>query len=346
MRAVVFEGVGRVAVREVSDPRIEDPGDAVVRVAVSAICGSDLHFLHGKAPIAAGETIGHEAVGVVDSVGPGVAKFAPGDRVVVAFSIACGDCWFCSRGETQLCDSFRTLGAGAFGGSLGGAQAEWVRVPFADTNLLAIPDGVGDEGALFVGDVLTTGSYAAAYSRFGPADTVAVIGCGPVGYSTVLALLAGGAREVFAIDREADRLALAAEAGARCVDARERDPQMAISERTGDRGADVVIEAVGRASAFELSLDVVRRGGTVVIAGMYAGETIAMQLGVVWARALRLAFTGVCPVHAGWERVMREVAAGRLDPTPLVSHRLALAEAPHGYELFDSKAATKVLLRP
>ena len=124
MRAVVFQGMGRVAVGEVPDPRIEDPHDAVVRVTRSAICGSDLHFLHGKAPLEPGETIGHEAVGVVEEVGPDVERFRPGDRVVVAFDIVCGHCWFCRVGQTQLCEDFRSLGAGAFGGGLGGAQAE------------------------------------------------------------------------------------------------------------------------------------------------------------------------------------------------------------------------------
>ena len=147
MRAVVYEGPDRVAVREVPDARIEERDDAVVRVTLAAICGSDLHFVHGKAPLDPGETIGHEAVGVVEAVGAGVSRFRVGQRVVVSFDIACGTCWFCRAGQTQLCTSFRNLGAGAFGGDLGGAQAELVRVPFADTNLLAVPDALDDEHA-------------------------------------------------------------------------------------------------------------------------------------------------------------------------------------------------------
>src|SRR5207302_11235013 len=129
-----------------------------------AICGNDLQFVTGKAPLLPGDTIGHEAVGVVREVGPGVRRFAPGDRVVVAFDIVCGDCWFCARGQTSLCEDFRNLGAGPFGGSLGGTQAELVRVPYADVNLLAIPDDMDDERALFVGDILTTAYYGAAIS--------------------------------------------------------------------------------------------------------------------------------------------------------------------------------------
>jgi threonine dehydrogenase-like Zn-dependent dehydrogenase len=184
MRAVVFEDVGRVRLEDLPDPVIEEPGDAVMRVTRSAICGSDLHFFHGKAPMSPGEGIGHEAVGVVEQVGPGVTGFAAGDRVVVAFDIACGACWFCERGQTQLCEDFRNLGAGAFGGGLAGAQAERLRVPVADVNLLRVPDGMDDEAAVFVGDVLTTGWYAASIAEIGPEDTVAVVGLGPVGFCT------------------------------------------------------------------------------------------------------------------------------------------------------------------
>lgn len=346
MRAVVYRAVGHVEVDEVDDPEIVDPRDAIVRVTASSICGSDLHFLHGKAPLDPGETIGHEAVGLVHSVGSDVTRFAPGDRVVVAFVIACGQCWFCRNGETALCEDFRSLGAGIFGGGLAGAQAEFVRVPAADVNLLGVPEGVEDERALFVGDVLTTGYYAAARADIRSGETVAVVGVGPVGFFCVQAALAQGAGDVIAIDLEQDRLELAERMGATALNARQRNPLTAVAERTGDRGADVVIEAVGAPPAFERALDVVRRGGRVVVAGLYAGETVEAQLGVWWARALDVRFTGICPVHAWWERAMAEVQAGRLDPEPLVSHRLSLDDAAHGYELFDTRRATKVLLFP
>ncbi len=346
MKAVVYRGVGRVAVEEVRDPRLEDPHDALVRVTTAAICGSDLHFLHGKAPLEPGETIGHEAAGVVEEVGAFVERFRAGDRVVVAFDIACGHCWFCRNKETQLCEDFRNLGAGVFGGGLAGAQAERVRVPFADTNLLRIPDEMEDERALFVGDILTTGYYAAAVAGVSPADCVAVVGAGPVGFFCVQGARVRGAREILAIDRDPRRLALAERAGAVPVDVRERHPQMTVAERSGGRGADVVIEAVGSLEAFETAIDVVRRGGTVAVVGMYAGESFDAPLGIWWARALRVQFTGICPVHAWWERAMAEVVAGRIDPLPLISHRLPLAEAPRGYALFDSREATKVILLP
>src|SRR5919204_2427821 len=162
MKAVVYRDIERVEVADVPEPEIVDPHDAIVRVTAAAICGSDLHFYTGKAPLMPGDGIGHEGVGVVEAVGADVEGFKPGDRVVLAFDIVCGHCWFCRRGQTALCEDFRGLGLGPFGGSLGGAQAELVRVPYADWNLLAIPQDMEDESALFVGDILTTGYYGTA----------------------------------------------------------------------------------------------------------------------------------------------------------------------------------------
>ncbi len=346
MRAVVFEELGRVSVRDAPDSAIEEPDDAVVRVSIASICRSDLHFLHGKAPLEPGEPIGHEAMGVVEAVGPHVERFAPGDRVVVAFDIACGRCWFCRRGQTQLCEDFRMLGAGIFGGGLGGAQAELIRVPRADTNLLGVPDGLDDERALFLGDVLTTGFYGAAISGMREGETVAVVGAGPVGFFSVQAALVRGAGEVLALDLQPDRLALAEKVGAVAVDVSERHAQMAVADRTSGRGADVVIEAVGDPNALFTAVDAVRRGGVVTVLGMYTSETVNVPAGVWWARALQIRFGGVCPVHAWWDAALAEVASGRIDPLPIISHRLPLDDAPFGYELFDSRKASKVLLVP
>lgn len=346
MRAVVYEEVGRVAVADVPDPVVTEPDDAVIRVTTSAICGSDLHFFHGKAPLDRGEGIGHEAVGVVERVGPAVERIRPGDRVAVSFVIACGACWFCTAGQTQLCEDFRNLGAGILGGDLGGAQAELLRVPHADTNLLALPETLDDERALFVGDILTTGVYGAEVADVRPGDTVAVVGAGPVGFFAIQAALARGAGLVLALDTVPDRLALAERVGAESIDVGAQHPQMAVAERTGDRGADVVIEAVGHPSAFETAIDVVRRGGRVAVVGMYTSESIEVPIGIWWARALDVRFAGVCPVHAWWGVALHDVVDGRIDPLPIVSHRLPLEDAPLGYELFASRRATKVLLLP
>jgi threonine dehydrogenase-like Zn-dependent dehydrogenase len=346
MRAVVFEAEGRVAVADLPDPVVEEPRDAVVRVTTAAICGSDLHFVHRKAPISPGEVLGHEAVGVVETIGDGVASVRPGDRVVVAFHAACGACWFCRRGETGLCEDFRNLGAGAFSGGLAGTQAERVRVPNADVNLLKVPDGLEDDRAVFLADVLTTGYYGATLAATSSDETLAVVGAGPVGICTIQAARALDAGRVVALDREPDRLALAEAAGAAPVDIGARNPTMALAEMTDDRGADVVVDAVGHPDAFESAVDLVRRGGRVVVLGMYAGEVAEVALGVYWARGLDVRFAGVCPVHAWWARARDALEAGELDPLPLVTHRLALEHAAEGYELFERHSAVKVLLSP
>ena len=346
MRAVVFVGPGKVAVADVPAPTLVEPTDALVRVTRSAICGSDLHFLHAKTPTAPGEVLGHEAVGVVEDVGDAVRSVRPGDRVVVSFAAACGACWFCAHGQTNLCEHAAVFGAGPFGGDLPGTQAEAVRVPWADVNLLAVPSGVDDERAVFVGDVLTTGFHAASLTGAAAGDVVAVFGAGPVGWCAAASLRALGVERVFLLDREPARLALADAAGATPLHVGERSAESVLAEATDDRGADASIDAVGAADAYAAATTVVRRGGRVVVAGVYAGESVELQLGVAWARALDIRFTGICPVHREWQEVMRRVETGSLDPLPLVSDRLSLDDAPIGYERFDRRLATKVLIEP
>jgi threonine dehydrogenase-like Zn-dependent dehydrogenase len=290
--------------------------------------------------------LGHEAVGVVEEAGDAVESFTVGDRVVVSFAVACGSCWFCSRGATNLCEHAAVFGAGPFGGDLPGTQAELVRVPWADVNLLPVPEGVDDDRAVFVGDVLTTGYHAASLAGAGDDDVVAVLGAGPLGWCTAASVRALGAGTVFLLDRVASRLELAAAAGATPLPVGDRSAESALAEVTEDRGADVTIDAVGAADAYRAAVAAVRRGGRVVVAGVYAGESVELQLGVAWARALDLRFTGVCPVHREWRAVMRLVEAGALDPSPLVSDRVALEDAPRGYERFERRVATKVLIEP
>src|SRR5919201_1345438 len=346
MRAVVSGGVGRVRVDDIPDPKIEASKDAIVRVTRAGICGSDLHLVHGKAPIEPGEQLGHEAVGVVETVGDEVEDVRTGDRVVVAFNVSCGHCWFCSTGRSGLCEEQGIFGYGVFGGALPGAQAELLRVPDADLNLLRVPEAVTDDAAVFVGDVLTTGFYAASLAGVGADDVVAVVGCGPVGICTVMSLRASGSENVFALDRDPARLALARGTGATPIHVDERNPATALAEATDGRGADAVIDAVGHPSAFEGAIDAVRRGGTVVIAGVYSSETVELQLGAYWSRALTLRFAGITPVHAWWERALAALGRGEVDPTPIVSHHLSLEEAAEGYALFDRREATKVVLHP
>jgi 2-desacetyl-2-hydroxyethyl bacteriochlorophyllide A dehydrogenase len=346
MKAVVYEDVRKIRIDDVDEPKIEEPGDAVIRITTAAICGSDLHFYSGKAPLLPGDPLGHEAVGVVEQVGENVSSVRAQDRVVVAFDIVCGECWFCQRGQQSLCQDFRNLGAGTFGGNLGGAQAEWLRVPNANHNLMKIPQGMEDERALFVGDILTTGYYGAAIAGIREGDTVAVIGAGPVGFFAAQAARLHRPAQVAVVDMQPDRLSLLENMGFTAVNVKERNPHTALGEMTEGRGADVVIEAVGSVQAFETALEAVRSGGTVCVVGMYVSETIEFQLGVAWSRMLRFVFGGICPIHNWWEEAMGAVAAGKIDPLPIISHTLPLDEAPKGYELFESREATKVLLKP
>jgi threonine dehydrogenase-like Zn-dependent dehydrogenase len=285
-------------------------------------------------------------MGVVESVGDGIQRVRPGDRVAVAFNVACGHCWFCGNGQSALCDDDAIFGYGIFGGALPGAQAERLRVPNADVNLLRVPDGVGDDAAVFVGDVLTTGFYGASLAGAGPDDVVAVLGCGPVGFCTIEGLRALGSATVYALDREPSRLKLAEAAGAIPIHVDERNPVTALAEATDGRGADVVIDAVGHPTAFEGAIDSVRRGGTVVVLGVYSSETTEVQLGAYWSRALTLRFAGLTPILAWWDRAMAALERDEVDPTPLISHRLSLEDAAEGYDLFDRREATKVVLEP
>jgi len=346
MRAVVFEGVGSVGTAEVPDPRIEEPGDALVDLTLSAICGSDLHCYHGKIELEPGDVMGHEAVGVVRETGPEVAGFAPGDRVVIAFSNVCGRCWYCLRGQTSLCERFRNLGFGKFSKGLGGLQAQAARVAGADVNLLRIPDLVDDEQAVFCGDVLTTALYGTSLGAIEPGEAVAVVGAGPVGFLVARCAQLMGAGLVAVLDRVEDRLEMAERHGAVPVNVDRADPKQVVKDLTDGRGADVGIEAVGNVAAFTTAVAATRRGGRVVAVGVAGDETLQMNMAAYWYRGLRVSFSGICPVHAWWGRAMDAVASRNIDPTPLISHRLPLHQAPEGYSVFDRREATKVVLLP
>jgi threonine dehydrogenase-like Zn-dependent dehydrogenase len=346
MRGVVFRGAGEVAVTDLPEPELSRPDQAIVRITRAGICGSDLHLIRGKAPMEIGEPLGHEASGVVEAVGADVSGVRPGDRVSIAFNVACGHCWFCRNGSSALCDEGAIFGYGIFGGGLPGAQAERLLVPAADVNLLRVPDVVTDDAAFLVGDALVTGFYGASLADPGADRVTAVVGCGPVGFCTVLGLTAMGTGSIYALDREPERLALAERAGAIPIHVEERNPVTALAEATDGRGADAVIDAVGHPDAFEGAIDAVRPGGTVVVLGVYASETAQIQLGAYWARGITIRFAGLTPVLPWWDHAMSALERGLIDPTPLISHRLPLEEAATGYALFDRREATKVVLLP
>jgi 2-desacetyl-2-hydroxyethyl bacteriochlorophyllide A dehydrogenase len=344
MRAVTFQAPGEVQVTDVPEPEISDAGDAIVGIEATGVCGSDLHIYHGRVQIEPGFTIGHEYVGTVLAVGDAVQNVAVGDRVLGCFQTACGRCFFCRRGAFHKCDSSRTFGHGAALGSLQGTQAERALVPAADLVLRKVPAGMSDEVALFAGDVMGTGFHAVDDSGLRPGDVAAVLGLGPVGLCAVQAARAAGAARVIAIDTVPERLAMAEAFGAQPVHLTEQDPRAAAREATEGRGVDVCIDAVGDPRAFDLALRLTRKCGTVQAVGVYA-ERAEVHMGLLWIKSLHVC-AGHANVIAHVDRVLAMMAAGLLDPTPLVTHHMPLEQAPEAYAMYDRREALKILLTP
>jgi 2-desacetyl-2-hydroxyethyl bacteriochlorophyllide A dehydrogenase len=344
MRAVTFQAPGEVLVQDVPEPELSDPGDAIVRVEATGVCGSDLHIYHGRVKIEPGFTIGHEYVGTVLALGEAVQSVQVGDRVLGCFQTACGRCFFCRRGWFHKCDSSRTFGHGATLGSLQGTQAEQALIPNAELVLRKIPAGMSDEAALFAGDVMGTGYHAVLHSGLRPGDVAAVLGLGPVGLCAVQAAKAAGAARVIAIDTVPERLAVAQSFGALPIHLTEQDPRAAAREATEGRGVDVCIDAVGHPSAFDLALRMTRKCGTVQAVGVYA-ERAEVHMGLLWIKSLHVC-AGHANVIAHVDRVLAMMSAGLLDPGPLVTHHMSLEQAPDAYALYDHREALKIVLRP
>jgi alcohol dehydrogenase len=344
MRAVTFQAPGEVRVEDVREPELIDATDAIVRIEASGVCGSDLHIYHGRVKIEPGFTIGHEYVGTVTAVGDEVGDVAVGERVLGCFQTACGHCFFCSRGLFHKCDFSRTFGHGAALGSLPGTQAELALVPNADLVLRKVPADMSDDVALFAGDVMGTGYHAAAESGLQPGDVAAVLGLGPVGLCAVQAALALGAADVIAIDTVPERLAMAASFGARAVHLTDDDPREAAREMTDGRGVDASIEAVGDPRALELAIRLTRKCGTVQAVGVYA-ERCEVHMGLFWIKALSMR-SGHANVIGHVDTVLELMSSGRLDPAPLVTHHMALDDAPDAYALYDRREALKIVLQP
>jgi 2-desacetyl-2-hydroxyethyl bacteriochlorophyllide A dehydrogenase len=344
MRAVTFQGPGEVRVDEVADPELTGPDEAIVRVEATGVCGSDLHIYHGRVAIEEGFILGHEYVGTVTAVGDAVTRVTEGDRVLGTYCTACGDCFFCRRGDFHKCDHSRVFGHGKTLGSLQGAQAELLLVPHADLTLRLVPDGMSDDVALFAGDVMGTGYHAVVETGVEEGSTIAVLGLGPVGLCAVQAALARGAGAVIAVDTVDERLALAGSLGAQPVHLAEDDPRAAVKAVTEGRGVDAAIDAVGHPDALELACRMTRKAGTVSATGVYA-ERIDVHMGIVWIKALTLK-AGQANVIKHLDAVLEGLGSGALDPTPLVTHHMSLEEAPDAYGVYDRREALKIVLRP
>jgi 2-desacetyl-2-hydroxyethyl bacteriochlorophyllide A dehydrogenase len=349
VRAVVYAGPGRVEVDDVAEPRVQEASDAVVKVRVAAICGSDLHLLNGKTPgMREGGIIGHEFVGEVVEAGADARRHPEGTRVLGSFLIACGECDACRAARYNFCSSRRALGLGTLTGDLDGAQAEYVRVPNADLNLKALDGafaGLSDEQALFGGDILASAYYCVALA--GPECEVAVVvGGGPVGLLCAAALRAK-TRTVLVLDTDPQRVTFARERlGLAAYIADGRTPESPVRRHADGRLADVAVDAVGAIPALKTAMRCARDGGRVVVLGVYGAERYDLPLGMSWIRGLDLRFAGMANVQANWDAALRSVANKTIDPTKLITHRLPLDDAPEGYALFESREALKVLLVP
>jgi threonine dehydrogenase-like Zn-dependent dehydrogenase len=379
MRATVWQGKKKVAVENVPDPSILNTRDAIIRVSKTAICGSDLHLYQGLVPsVERGDILGHEFMGEVVEVGPGVKNLRIGDRVVVPFPIACGACGQCKRGLYSTCENSNPNAwmaealhghpvAGVFGythmlGGFAGGQAEYVRVPFADVGPLVVPDGLSDEQALFLSDILPTGYMGAEMCSIRPGDVVAVWGCGPVGQFAIASARLLGAEKVIAIDRFRYRLDMAtSKAGAtHALDYEDDSVHDKLTELTGGRGPDACIDAVGmeahghgpmwvydrtkqalkmqpdRPIALREAIRACRSGGTVSVIGVYGGFIDKFPMGTVMNRSLTIK-SGQCHVHRYMRPLLERIQKGELDPTFIITHRMKLDEVADGYDTFLNK---------
>ena len=376
MKAVVYHEPYSVKVEDVPDARIEDPNDVVVRITTSAICGSDLHMYEGRTGAEPGIVFGHENMGVVEEVGPGVARVRKGDRVVLPFNVGCGFCKNCLAGKTGFC---LTVNEGFAGGAYGyvsmgpyrGGQADYLRVPFADFNCLKLPAGEQHEDDFaLLADIFPTGYHATELAGVSPGESVCVFGAGPVGLMAAYSAQLRGASRVFVVDRQPDRLALAERIGAVPIDYSKADAAEQIKDQTDGEGTDKGIDAVGYqatvqegeeqpAIVLNTLIDAVRPTGALGVVGLYVpadpggpsesarhGELL-VRIGKFFEKGLRMG-TGQANVKQ-YNRQLRDmIIAGRATPSFVVSHRLPLAEAPDAYEHFDNRDPgwTKVLLKP
>lgn len=353
MKAIVYQGKRDVRVADVPDPKLVDEGDAIVRVTRTAICGSDLHLYHGGFDVTLGAgfgfAIGHEFLGVVEETGKasGVKK---GDRVLAACTVGCGRCASCRRGLFSGCGVMTSQGASnvfGFSHALPGGQAEAVRVPFADTNLFRVPEGLSDEQVLFLTDILPTGYMGAELAEVGPGDTVVVFGCGPVGTFAQMSASLRGAARVLAVDLDGARLARAAARGCIPIDGSREDVVARVLELTDGEGADSAIEAVGHVDLITQAAVAVRHGGRIAVIGVLTEPVAALPWFLVFMKNLTLR-TGLVNPQVFIPKLMPLIQSGRLDPAEIVSHRLPLADGPRGYEIFDGHAENvlKVVLAP
>ncbi|MFJ5986361.1 zinc-dependent alcohol dehydrogenase family protein [Lentzea sp. NPDC092896] len=339
MKALVYHGPGKRAWEDVPKPELKEPTDAIVRVTAVTICGTDLHILKGDVPeVEPGRILGHEAVGVVEQVGASVTGVEPGDRVLISCITSCGRCEYCRVGSYGQC-----LGGGGWilGHTTDGVQAEYVRVPFADNSTHLLPGDVTDTAAVVLADILPT-SYEVGVlnGRVKPADTVVIVGAGPIGLAAIQTAQLYSPSHIVAVDLATSRLDAAKQFGADVTAATAEEAERVIGELTGGLGADVAIEAVGVPETFELCTKLVRPGGHVANVGVH-GKPATLHLESLWIRNVTIT-TGLVDTSST-PTLLRMVAAGRIDGERFITHRFALDEMEQAYEVFENAGDTGAL---
>jgi len=352
MRAAVFHGPGDIRVDEVPRPTA-GPGEAVIRVTLTTICGTDVHIMKGEYAVEPGLVVGHEPVGVIDELGPGLVGYEVGERVLVGAITPCGQCHACLSGKLSQCghgSGYEAIGGWRFGNTIDGAQAEYLLVPNAQANLAKIPDSLADEQVVLLADIASTGFAGAESGKVRIGDTVVVFAQGPIGLCATAGAKLMGAAQVIGVDGDPNRAAMALKMGADLVlDPEKVDVVDAVKRMTGGIGADVAIEALGLQVTFESALRCVRAGGTVSSLGVYSGKLQMPYEAFAAGLGDHTIVTTLCP--GGKERMgrlLRMVESGRFDPTPLITHSFSLSEIGEAYRIFSNRldGVLKVVIRP
>ena len=333
MQTYAYVAQGKFELMQKPKPVIQHERDAIVKVTLASICSSDLHIKHGSVPRAVpGITVGHEMVGVVESVGSGVTHVKPGDRVTVNVETFCGECFFCKKGFVNNCTDKN--GGWALGCRIDGGQAEYVRVPFADTGLNKIPDNVTDRQALLVGDVLATGYWAARISEITEDDTVLIIGAGPTGICTLLCVMLHTPKRIIVCEKDESRLQFVREHYPEVLTVSPEQCEEFVKEKSEHGGADVVLEVAGAASTFRLAWQCARPNAIVTVVALYDAPQI-LPLPDMYGKNLTFKTGGVDGCNC--EETLRLIAEGKLNTEPLITHTYPLSRIAEGYDLFENR---------
>ena len=339
MKALIYRGPGSKSLEDRPKPKIKDPGDAIVKMVKTTICGTDLHILKGDvATCKPGRILGHEGVGVVDSIGPGVTSFRPGDKVLISCISACGVCEYCRRGMYSHC----TTGGWILGNEIDGTQAEYVRTPHADTSLYHIPDGADEEALVMLSDILPTGFECGVLNgKVAPGCSVAIVGSGPIGLAALLTAQFYSPAQIIMIDLDDNRLGLARQFGAtHTINSADGKAAEAVKTLTGGRGVDTAIEAVGVPATFQLCQDIVAPGGVIANIGVH-GKKVDLHLEWLWSQNIEITTRLVDTVST--PMLLKTVEAKKIDPTRLITHHFTLDQILDAYETFGHAADTHAL---